>query len=837
MKRIIILSIALFSIMVVRAQRITRDFKGVSMSMALKEIEASTNKYTINFIYNELEDFTVTKNIQKKSVPDAIQEVIGLYPIKMTIDGNSIFVECINKSERKLIGKLVDTNNQPVPFANVALLNLADSTFITGGVSNEGGNIVIPCNAEKVNVRITCVGYYTFCHAMTVGNVGTIRMIPSTNILSTVVVKGDNIIKKDDRTVYLPTKKQVNSTNSGVGLLFNLMVPQLRIDKMDNKITTNDGQNVTVCIDDRKTSIKEVNQLRPRDIARVEFQNYPTTGIYAGERAVVNFITKKYETGGYVDVRSENRVIYNYGTYDAKLNIDHKKMNYTVLTGTTYDDNRKSGSDLIETYNFASGQIVRTQQFMSGKLKKEVNYGLVRAEYKGKTMKLWSEFGFLWTQNPSRRGIYDTSYEPQVLASSVTTNDVYTKSAKPYAEIYFMKKYSDNEKLNTDIEYIYTHNNYNRTNVEGSNNPIVNNSKEDYHDVSALIDYSKAYKHQNSIRIEGAEYFKKSIGDYSGSNSSHQNLTTSEMLGFASYTQGFGKNLNIMGRLGFDYTVYKLNQNKQKTFFNPRANLYINYNVNKISSLSFTSDYGNSWPQMSYTSEVTQKVNPLMILKGNPDLKIVKYLDFNLNYDLSVGNFDFNAYSSLTCCFSNPAELYYENNGNMIHTYTSDCNFFYLNHGISNTFYMLEKSLQLQTGVDLNQSFVKHECAGHLSWFVVNAKLSYMTGDFSFGALYNSKEKDLLPYYIQETNQDYGLWVTFNHKGFYAEAGARRPFNGKYTRSWYDFGKYSYVRKDYSDAAGPFVYLKLSYTFDFGRKVTKNDVKINRSTNSGMLHP
>ena len=141
MKRIIILSIALFSIMVVRAQRITRDFKGVSMSKALKEIEASTNKYTINFIYNELEDFTVTKTIQKKSVPDAIQEVIGLYPIKMTIDGNSIFVECINKSERKLIGKLVDTNNQPVPFANVALLNLADSTFITGGVSDEGGNM------------------------------------------------------------------------------------------------------------------------------------------------------------------------------------------------------------------------------------------------------------------------------------------------------------------------------------------------------------------------------------------------------------------------------------------------------------------------------------------------------------------------------------------------------------------------------------------------------------------------------------------------------------------------------------------------------------------------
>jgi hypothetical protein len=837
MKRTIILWVALFPVMIAYAQRITHVFRNESMSKALQEIQMSTTQYDINFIYNELEDFTITTRVDRKDVPDAIKEMIGLYPIKMTIDGNKIFVECTNKSERKLIGKLVDTNNQPVSFANVALLNPTDTTFITGGVSNEAGQFVIPCHAEKVNVRITCVGYHTLYRTMTVGNVGTLCMKPSTNLLNTVVVKSDNIIKKDDRTVYLPTKKQVNSTNSGVGLLFNLMIPQLRVDNMDNKITTNDGQSVTICIDDRKTGIKEVNQLRPRDIARVEFQNYPTTGIYAGDRAVVNFITKKYETGGYVDVRSEDRVIHNYGSYDAKLNIDHKKMNYTVLTGTTYDDNRKSGSDLTETYNFASGQVVRTEQFVSGKLKKEVNYGLGRAEYKGKTVQLWSEFGFLWTQNPLRRGIYNTSYEPQTLASSVTTNDVYTKSAKPYAEISFMKEYSDNAKLNADIEYIYTHNNYNRTNIEGSNNPIVNNSKEDYHDVEASLNYVKAYKHQNSIRLSGAEFFKKSIGDYSGTTSSHQNLASSEMLGFASYTQGFGKDLHVMGRLGFDYTVYKLNQNKQKTFFNPRANLYINYNINKISSLYVGIDYGNSYPELSYTSEVTQKVNPLMTLKGNPDLKIVKYLDFNLNYDLSVGNYNLTAYSSLTCCIGNPSELYEEDNGTMIHTYTNDCNVYYLNHGISNTFYMLGKSLQLQTGVDLNQSFVIHECAGHLSWFVVKAKLSYMTGDFSFGALYNSKEKDLLPYYIQETEQDYGLWATFSHHGFYAEAGARRPFNGKYTRSWYDFGKYSYARKNYSDAVGPFVYLKLSYTFDFGRKVKKNNVDINRSTSSGMLHP
>ena len=840
MKRTLVLSMALFCIIAVYGQKITREFKDVPMSKALKDIEASTDKYTINFIYNELEDFTVTKSIQKKSVPDAIRDIIGLYPIKMTVDGRNIFVECVNKSERKLVGRLIDTGNHPIPFANVALLNAIDTAFITGGVSNEAGQFVIPCDAKEVKVRITCMGYDPIYRMMTVGNVGTISMKPSTYLLKNVIVNGENIIRKDDRTMYLPTKKQTNSANSGIGLLYNLMIPELQVDNMDEKVTTNDNQSVTLCIDERKTDIKEVSQLRPRDVARVEFQNYPTTGIFAGERAVINFVMKKYETGGYVDVRSDNRVIYSQGSLDAKLNIDHKKMNYTVLAGTTYDDDRKIGSDKTETFGFSDGQIVRKEQFVSGKLKKELNYGLGRIEYKDKTVQLWSECGFLWTQNPLHRGIYNTSYEPQILSSAVTTNDEYTKSAKPYAEISFTKKYSDNERFNADIEYTYAHNDYNRTNIEGSYTPIVNNSKEDYHDVTATIVYSKTFKHGNSIKVAGAEFFKNSIGDYSGTNASHQNLTTSETLGFFSYTQGIGKDLQLMGRLGFDYTVYKLNGNNHHTFFNPRANLHVDYNINKKSSLYIGVNYGNSYPELSYTSEVVQKVNPLMTLKGNPDLEIVKYLGGDINYSLTLGNDNLAAYSHWICCLNNPADLYLENSHNMIHTYTSDCNFYWLEHGIYNTIYMMDKSLQLKTGITFNQTFVTHECAAHNNWFYADVNLSYMTGDFSFGTRYTSKKRYLsngTPYGFHEINQDYGLWATYSHNGFYAEAGVRRPFNSKYTRSWYDFGTYSFTEKDYSDAVGPFAYLKLSYTFDFGRKVTKNDVDIDRTTNSGMLHP
>ncbi|HCC87162.1 MAG TPA: hypothetical protein DEQ17_02715, partial [Prevotella sp.] len=105
----------------------------------------STKNYHVNFVYNELEDFMVTTNIVRRNPLDAIQQIIGFYPVKVTIDGDNIFVECTQKASSKMMGRVMDTRRRPVDFANVALLSPVDSTFITGGVTNENGQFVIPC--------------------------------------------------------------------------------------------------------------------------------------------------------------------------------------------------------------------------------------------------------------------------------------------------------------------------------------------------------------------------------------------------------------------------------------------------------------------------------------------------------------------------------------------------------------------------------------------------------------------------------------------------------------------------------------------------------------------
>ena len=78
------------------AQRLSRNYKDQSMSKVLIDLDRASSHYHISFIYNELEDFTVTKQFDDRPVVDALRDVIGFYPICMHIGDSLISVECID---------------------------------------------------------------------------------------------------------------------------------------------------------------------------------------------------------------------------------------------------------------------------------------------------------------------------------------------------------------------------------------------------------------------------------------------------------------------------------------------------------------------------------------------------------------------------------------------------------------------------------------------------------------------------------------------------------------------------------------------------------------------
>ena len=77
MRSVISTLLFLCAITTATAQRITHKYNNVSLSEALRQLNAETKDYEINFLYNELEDFRITTSIHRKTIPDAIQQMIG----------------------------------------------------------------------------------------------------------------------------------------------------------------------------------------------------------------------------------------------------------------------------------------------------------------------------------------------------------------------------------------------------------------------------------------------------------------------------------------------------------------------------------------------------------------------------------------------------------------------------------------------------------------------------------------------------------------------------------------------------------------------------------------
>ena len=190
MKHIHILLLVLLVCTSAMAQCVNATFHRTSLSKALLALEQQTKDVRINFIYNELEDFTVTTTLNNVKLEDALHSIVGFYPIQIARKGRDYYLQCVQKQEEKVTGRILDENGQPLEFANIALFSPADSSFINGGVSNAGGDFVIPCNRKSVLVKVSFVGYQTQFKQISGNSAGTIRMRMDAVMLKSVKVKG-----------------------------------------------------------------------------------------------------------------------------------------------------------------------------------------------------------------------------------------------------------------------------------------------------------------------------------------------------------------------------------------------------------------------------------------------------------------------------------------------------------------------------------------------------------------------------------------------------------------------------------------------------------------------
>ena len=358
------------------AQRITRQYNNVSFSAALKDLNARQHKYTINFVYDELEDFKVTKSIRNSNVPNAIMQLIGFYPIRMTQVENNIMVECTQKSTFRYKGRIVDERGNAAEYATIALLLPIDSTIVGHGVSNENGSFVIPCNSRKVLARITYIGYKTVNRIYNNTEMGIIKLQPKTMIVKGVVVKGDRPqYKMLSGGMEVAVEHTLLSKMANTFEVLSLL-PRVSVD--GQKISVfGKGTPIVYINNKRVNDNNEIVNITPDNIKSISVITSPGSEYDAEVESVIRIRTKERRANGF-SLRADafgkyNKWMSDYELISARYQTKKFEIANSLWTMGTHDgeDNNLITDIYLPDKHYYNDQLIHldtNNRFLSEKL-------------------------------------------------------------------------------------------------------------------------------------------------------------------------------------------------------------------------------------------------------------------------------------------------------------------------------------------------------------------------------------------------------------------------------------------------------------------------------------
>lgn len=614
------------------AQHIQRNYHDRSMSDVLIDLDKASKHYKISFIYNELEDFTVTQNVKTANIPDAIRKVIGFYPMQMTVGDSLITVECMLKSERKLIGRLIDNHNLPVEFANIQLLNPKDSSFLCGGVSNANGDFVIPCQQKQVLMKVSFVGYKTICKLVPIARIGNVRMQANSYLLKGVTVEAARVVEKVDRQIIFPTKEQVKTASNGYDLLDNLSLPTIIVNRAERKVLSLKGGDVQIRINDVKASMQDVLALQPDEVTKVEFINVP--GLKYGDSnldAVINYQVRRRYAGYVAGVSTMQGTKAGFNNSDGYFKYNVKKSEFSINYSFSYRSVEERSYESLGTYHLPTGETLHRNYlgydspFLYTINNVQLGYNL--SEPDKYTLNVRLNF---YNHNSPVRGM-NQLYQESGKANQYLQNNRKMLEQIPSLDIYYSLNmpYDQNLALNlvgtyigTDYQYRMREYTFNKSPDESVKNaPLTDYSYDATGRKRSLIGegtYSKNWK-QMALSVGGQYNISHTDNIYVGSSNADTELKYSNLYLF---TQLQGQQKWFSYQVGVGATRSSIHQGENgysKWLFRPQVTLQAK--ASDRLSFKWSSKITSDIPSLSDLSELRQYSNSFMARDGNSGLK------------------------------------------------------------------------------------------------------------------------------------------------------------------------------------------------------------------------
>ncbi len=583
-----------------------------------------------------------------------------------------------SKGNGKIQGTVMDTEtNQPVEFANVALLDPATEKPIDGAVADDKGKFIIPKVAPGTySVAISFIGYETqTIKSVTVKdkrdevNLGIIKLGSSTKVLNEVVVEGQKqmIEERVDRTIYNAENDITSKGGDATDVLKR--VPMLSVD-LDGNVSLRGSQNVKVLVNNKPSTIMAssiadaLKQIPADEIKTVEVITSPSAKYDAeGTGGIINIITKKNTLQGAtlninagVGNRGSNLGLNgNYRTKNMGFSLGgFGRSNYNV--NGSFENSQATVVDGVQNLNLQKADTRNNGLFG--------NYTLGWDYDIDKKNTLAASVRFGARNNETYQDGLFTQYFQNDVSSRSTLQDVVTKDLsntvdinltythlyeKPQKEFSILALYSKNNR----------NNDFQNTLLEQINSPasqsFINLNDSYNQEIAVQADFQTPIGSNQILELGGKDIMRRAFSDYArfeeDDDGQYYPVTTPDydnnlnydqnvLAGYLAYTLSLDKGYTIKAGSRYEYTVIEAYSRVESNIeipsygvFVPSVNLSKKLKAGNMVKLAYNRRIQR--PSIQYLNPNRQNSNEIDISEGNPTLDP----EFTNNYELS-----YNAY-------------------------------------------------------------------------------------------------------------------------------------------------------------------------------------------------
>lgn len=243
-------------------------------------------------------------------------------------------------------GHIIDEQQNPVPFANIAVFTRADSAMAGGVASDDFGNFEILASPGRYFLRITFLSFKPREIPVDVSagqkvDLGEVVLESYSTTLGEVVVTGERsqMELQLDKRVFNVGQDLSNAGGSAADILDN--IPSVSVD-VDGTVSLRGSENVRILINGKPSGLTmrdpdALRQLQSSLVERVEVITNPSSRYEAeGEVGIINIILKKEQDRGLHGTFNATAGYPHFYGGSYSVNYRTKKLNLFSSYGVDY---------------------------------------------------------------------------------------------------------------------------------------------------------------------------------------------------------------------------------------------------------------------------------------------------------------------------------------------------------------------------------------------------------------------------------------------------------------------------------------------------------------------